>query len=166
MDNLKPWEQRPVEVANLLNPAFIAVLLHSTFEGFQSVNYNGMPYTITFLSLPLVLHKPTRDILPRTTATKLTNWIHNEPFILVGYYERTRHLVPYIKEGMVYGLKTELFSVTEEGNYISKQWPTRSLRWPAASEPVICRKKAEFVGRWLAAAGDVHTVYSIFGVQP
>lgn len=166
MDNLTHWEQRPVEVAHLLNPAFIAVLLHATISGFQSTNNSGMPYPILFLSIPLVLHKPTRDVLPKTTATRLTNWIHNEPSVLVGYYERTKQLVPYVKEGMIYGLKAELFSVNEDGMYISKTIATKKLRWPTVSEPSICLNKSRFVGRWLAAAGDVYTVFSVFGVQP
>lgn len=163
---LPSWETRPIEVANLLNPAFIAVLLRYSILGYQSVMPDGIPFALPFLVLPLVLHKSTRDALPRTARTTLHSWTISQPGVQVGYYERTRQLVPFVKEGMVYGLISGLFIVTEGGNLLVTQKITgRTLPWTDGSEPGACRKKAEFVGKWFARAGNVDTIFSIFGVQ-
>lgn len=162
---LPRWELRPVEVANLLNPAFISVLLRHVALGYQSVIPEGMPFALPFLMLPLVLHKPTRDALPRTTRTTLHSWLVSQPRLQVGYYERTRELVPFVKESMIFGLSSGLLTLTDSGYVVASQGRSRRLPWPTGSEPAICRTKAEFVGEWFARAGTVDTVFSLLGVQ-
>ena len=40
------------------------------------------------------------------------------------------------------------------------------LPWPSDSESAACRKRAHFVGRWLALAGDNATIFAMWGVRP
>lgn len=163
---LPPWDMRPVEVANLLNPAFVAILLRYAGLGYQSVVLTGMPFALTFLVLPLVLHKPTRDALPKSTRTKLHSWLVSEPQIQIGYYERTIQMVPFVREGMIFGLSSELFSLTENGCIQVPQSKLKNApKWANNSEPAVCRSKAEFVGKWFAQVGNTSTIYSILGVQ-
>jgi hypothetical protein len=163
---MTPWEERPVEVANLLNPAFLSLLLHRTVAGYMQIKARGMPYALLFLAPPFILHEPTRNSLPKRTTTKLTNWLSSQPIAAIGYYERTKRLVPYTKEGIIYGINSGLFLISGEGNLVLTPRKLRKPRWPKESEPEQCRKMAKFVGKWLASAGDVNTVYSILGIHP
>jgi len=162
---LPPWETRPIEVANLLNPAFIAVLLRQTSIGYQSEVQDGMPYALPFLTLPLVLHKPTRESLPSTTRTTLHTWLVSQPRLQVGFYERTRGLVPFVKEGLIFGLSSGQLTMMESGCLLAPKARQRRLPWPTDSEPFVCHKKAEFVGRWFARAGTIDTIFTLLGVQ-
>ncbi|WP_414577239.1 three component ABC system middle component [Anabaena sp. CCY 9402-a] len=60
---MQSWEQRPLEYANLLNPAFCSIILHNAIKGYQNEKKQGMPYPLLFLLLPLVLHNSTRNAL-------------------------------------------------------------------------------------------------------
>lgn len=161
-----PWENRPIEVANLLNPAFCSILLRDSVETFQIENMQGMSYPLSFFILPLVLHKPTREALPRTTRTKLHTWLQEKPEVRIGFVERARQLVPYSKEAIIFGLQTGIIEVNENGNLIPSSKRLKELSWVDEVEPSICRKKAQFLGRWLARAGNVPTILTMWGIRP
>lgn len=161
-----PWENRPIEVANLLNPAFCSILLRDSVETFQIENGQGMSYPLSFFILPLVLHKPTREALPRTTRTKLHTWLQEKPEVRIGFVERARQLVPYSKEAIIFGLQTGIIKVNENGNLTPSSKRLKKLSWVDEVEPSICRKKAQFLGRWLARAGNVPTILTIWGIRP
>ena len=55
---MRRWEERPIEVANLLNPAFCGRLLYQSIVGHSEYESKDMPYVLFFLVLPLVLHAP------------------------------------------------------------------------------------------------------------
>lgn len=160
------WEKRPIEVANLLNPAFCSILLRDSVETFQIENRQGMSYPLSFLILPLVLHKPTREALPRTTRTKLHTWLQEKPEVRIGFAERARQLVPYSKEAIIFGLQTGIIEVNENGDLIPYSKRLKELSGGDEVEPSICRKKAQFLGRWLAKAGDLPTILIMWGICP
>jgi len=55
-----PWEHRPIEVANLFNPAFCGEVIRRCGAGYSAKLQTGMPYALAFLVLPIVLHPATR----------------------------------------------------------------------------------------------------------
>lgn len=65
---MKPWDLRPIEQRTLLNPAFLAVLIAETARGHLDEGAEPLPFALTFLAVPLVVHEPTREALP-TIAT-------------------------------------------------------------------------------------------------
>ena len=38
--------------------------------------------------------------------------------------------------------------------------------WIQTNEPLICREKASFLGKWLTQADDVSTIFSLWGIRP
>lgn len=159
------WEERPIEVANLLNPAFCSILLRDSVVGFRDSNLQGMPYPIAFLVLPLVLHKMTREALPRSIATKMHVWLQNNPEVRIDFAERTRRLVPYTKEALVFAMRAEVITISGNGNLFPAN-RLGTISWPSDAEPAILRSRAKFLGRWFARAGDVPTIFAIWGIRP
>ncbi len=47
-----------------------------------------MPWTYSFIVAPLVLHRGTRDALPRTTRTNLNAWLAEHPVEHAGLARR------------------------------------------------------------------------------
>jgi hypothetical protein len=160
------WSKRPIEVARLLNPAFCAIMIHESISGYKQENNTGMPFALSFLILPLVLHKPTREILPRDIRTKLHNWIHQNQDILVGLDTRIQQLVPYTREAIYIGLQSKILLVSENGFIDSVACGYEQLGWMSTSEPAMCKKKANFIGRWFSRVGDTATIFAILGVRP
>jgi hypothetical protein len=158
------WEQRPVEVANLFNPAFCTVLLQSSIRGFQSQRDGGMPYPLLFLVLPIVLHSYTRQTLPRTTATKMHVWLQEHPEVRIGFVERSRNLVPYTKEALIFGIQAGTITIGTDGSFA---WVPKSLRKSGHdSELDRLQKRAEFLGKWLAQFEEPSNIFTMWGIRP
>ncbi|GAA6615748.1 three component ABC system middle component [Scytonema sp. NUACC26] len=166
---MQSWQERPVEYANLLNPAFCSILLQNAVKGYQKEKKQGMPYPLLFFVLPLVLHSSTRNALPRTTITKLHIWLQKQPEVRVGFGDRASYLVPYTKEALAFGMQTGIVKICDDGKFTwvkGKLKAISAVSWFSDTEPAICCKKAEFVGRWLAQAGEVSTIYIMWGICP
>lgn len=161
-----PWEKRPTEVANLFNPAFCTLLLRDAIVAYQKEKKEGMPYALSFLILPLVLSKSTRQALPRSTATKQHAWLQNHPEIRVDFARKLRDLAPYVKESIMFGMHANIIGVDQLGNLIALKKKLRKSTWPKDAEPAVCRKKARFLGRWMAQTGEVSTIFTMWGIRP
>ena len=160
------WEDRPLEIANHLNPAFCSLILFEAVSGFLERSSRGMDYTSSFLVLPIVLHKTTRESLPRSTVTKLHTWIQNNPSCRIGFGKRVQSLRPYTREALIFGMQRGLLAIDTEGLLIPVKSKIPKLSAPESSEPSEIRKKALFVGKWFADVRDTPTLLAIWGLRP
>jgi len=160
------WEDRPTEVANHLNPAFCSLLLFEAVSGYSERSGQGMAYPLAFLVLPIVLHKPTREILPRNTRTRLHTWIQSSSSSKIGFVRRAQSLKGYTQESLIFGLQRGMLDVDEVGLLVTTRRSMPKLPAPSDSEPNDIRKRAAFLGKWFADAGDVGTVLAMWGVRP
>lgn len=160
------WERRPVEVANLFNPAFCLILLRGAINAYQNEQDAGMPYILSFLILPLVLHKPTRDALPGTTRTRMHVWLQNKPETQIGFVNRIKQLTPITKEAIIFGMQSDLVTFDERGDLVLVAKRFKSPPWATNSEPMLCYRKSQFLGRWLAQVGDTSTILTMWGIRP
>lgn len=165
---MKQWTQRPVEEANLLNPAFCSALITSSDVGYMSIDNAGIPYPLVFLMLPVVLHKSTRDLLPRTKRTSLATWIQRNTEVRILFAERVIALKPYTREAILFGMLHHWLTLGDGGKLqtnlddIYIDLITKKLK----NEAKECVNKARFVGRWFASAGSAQTVMALWGIIP
>lgn len=159
------WGRRPIEIASLFNPAFCSLIIRDAINGYQSEQPVGMNYSLVFLILPIVLHKITRDKLPPAITVKMHSWLTQNKEIKVRFPSRVRGLLEITKEGLIYGIQAKLFILDENGN-LKMSTNKAKPKWKSDSEPAVCSKKAQFVGRWLANAGDNKTIFHMWGVRP
>lgn len=75
------WEKRSPEVANLLNPAFCAVILYATVAEYQKKAKSGVPFPLLYLLLPIVLHQGTRSRI--NSKTNMVVWLQRNPDVLI-----------------------------------------------------------------------------------
>lgn len=172
---MKPWPERPTEVANLLNPAFAGALLRTSVESYVKAGESGMPFEVAFLVLPLCLHTATVARLPQSAvATSFHMWLQREENrdLLIGFGDRVAALVPFTREAILFTTSRGVVVFDADGRLIegNAAWP----RLTSASNPYRNSgaeikesiRRAEFVGRWLALAGTTAFVFSILGVRP
>ena len=160
------WQQRPIEIANLLNPAFCSIILRESIVGFTKEKQEGMPYSLAFLILPLVLHKSTRIEIPKTSATKLHVWLQEKPQVRIQFAERVSRLVPYTRESLLFGVRNTIIAINEDGNLVGIGKKIGDKLWPPESEPIMCKTKAMFLGNWLAKSGEASTIFAMWGIKP
>ena len=162
---LLPWEERPVELANLLNPAFCSLLLRDAVGGYQAQASQALPYPLAYLVLPIVLYPPARDALPRTTAALLHAWIEAHPVLQVHVADRVQRMLLYSREAILFALQHDLLRVNDDGGLANG---ARRINDPYLSqtEPAICRKAAGLVGRWFGKVADASFILVIWGLKP
>ena len=164
------WQKRSPEVANLLNPAFLSVVIQQCIKAYSVESKGNAPYVLPFLVSPIVLHKRTRDALPGQISTPFTTWITQleGSHTKIGYSERASSVVPYVKEALAFAFANNIIITEDDGSLrVNKQIrvPTR-LNDTLTEEVFICYKKASFSGRWFARAGKIETVMALLGVKP
>lgn len=169
---MKAWSERSFEEANLLNPAFIGLICHFSVKGYSKIAGATAPYPLPFLIAPLVLHKRTREELPARQDSPFVTWILSEDGTRIKskYSERTKSLVPILKESISYALQHRLLIMNTDGNLAvddqktAKNYSRKSFNY--TGEVIECFKKAEFCGSWFARAGKIGTVMALLGVKP
>lgn len=162
------WAERSIEERTLLNPAFCALLLWQAIRGHQSVGNNALSFEEGFLVLPIVLHRKTRETLPRDTRTSLPVWLDANPLARGQIVSRAQLLVPFTKHAVVFGGTHGFISLANGQFYTNQGWKAsvnQSLK-KSSEEVRLCAKRAEFTGKWFAKTGDAATVLALIGVRP
>lgn len=164
---MNAWSTRPSEERALLNPAFISAVVWHAAGGYSGVASYPLPLDLAFLLGPLVLHRETRESLPRGVATSMAVWLNDHPLVRMRVGGRARALIGYTKEGLLFGGINGLLDLS--GGSISavsdrKRAVNATLR-DVTDEVQLCMKRAEFVGRWFASAGTPGTVMALLGVR-
>ena len=166
---MEDWRNRAIEEANLFNPAFCATLLGKAGEEFTKKATGAMPFALSFLILPVVLHRATREALPSSTITSLLPWIQDHREQLVGFSGRVQSLREITREAIMFGMAYETLTVSVDGNLSigAKRLSATAKRTQLfTDEARACVDRAGFLGRWFAAAGTMATIYSAWGVTP
>ncbi|SRR5258706_10668346 len=162
---LLPWEQRPVELANLLNPAFCSLLLQDAINGYHSHASQSLPYPLAYLMLPIVLYPPARAALPRSTAALLPAWLQEHPALQIQVADRVTRMRAYSREAILFGLQHNLLQVSDDGELESRNKQVKQL-FPPQTEPADCRKAAGLVGRWFGKVADGSLILTLWGLKP
>ena len=165
---MTPWTDRSIEERNLLNPAFCSMLLWHAAQGYVSQRASSMSFEISFLVLPFVLHKGTRDSLPKTIKTSLPTWLAEQPLVRTRLGERAVILRAYTKEALSFGGSHGLLTLTKDGVQANAgiEKRVKAALKVASDEVRACAKRAQFLGSWLEHAGRPETVMTLLGVRP
>lgn len=164
---MKKRLDRSPEVAALLNPAFCGLLLSIGIAEYNKYAEDGAPYAFPFIMLPLVLHRPTRMVFPRTVRTAFSAWITNTDTAIakIGFAERAKNMTPYVKEALIFSIQNKSVELTDLG--LLKSVSTLANSFPGATRDVEdCIKASKFSGKWLSMIGDFKTAMALLGVRP
>lgn len=160
------------EVARLLNPAFCSLLLQTSIYSYENIDERGMPYSLLFLVLPLVLHQSTRQLLPKKSTSKMHLWLQNNPSVRIGFANRVSQLVPITKEALRFSLAKRLAIAVRDTDRFSsvgvpRQFPFRSGALSTSSQEIkSIQRKSAMVGKWFARSGKPATIYIHWGISP
>jgi hypothetical protein len=157
------WRGRPLEERTNYNPAFLALLLREAAGSYHEESQLPLPAPLAFIALPLVLHRPTRESLPNIISTSMPVWLQEHQVLREGFAARARAVAPAVREALVVALASGVVRL-DGGAFASAAEPFRARRATAETRAII--RRARFVGRWLARAGDVETIYFLWGIKP
>jgi hypothetical protein len=162
---LPKWELRSPVPAAMFNPALVAVTIATAANQFEETSGFPMPWPLAHLVTPLVLHKPTREALPRTKATSLTKWSSDNTVLIAGFPARAKQMAPYVREGLRFGLREGTIELVGGDALRSLAEPQITPRKTAGDLPVIYRASG-MIGRVFGRAGSAASIYAALQVQP
>lgn len=158
---MQQWSERTPAVADLLNPALIATVIAAAASEYESRGETLMPFELSFLVVPLVLHRDTRSELPIRITSHLAKWVAAHEVLAAGFGARAKALVEPVREGIRFGLRSgaiELDGATVAGRLRSSS--------PAAIGDIgEVVRKAGFVGRWFTQIESSATAFALLGVK-
>jgi hypothetical protein len=158
------WEMRPIEVANLLNPAFCGEILFYAMSGYHAESQKNFPYVYSFLVLPIILHSNTREKIP--PKKNMNSWIQENPEIKIGFSDRVKNLIPITKEALIFLIQTGCLNFDNFGDlYIIKSVKARNKQNKSA-EIENCIRNSTILGRKLAKSGSISVTYAMWGIKP
>lgn len=167
------WQERTIEQRNLLNPAFCAIVVWHLARGYRAesttlgIPATGLPFELAFVGGSLVLRGQTRDQLPRTIASSLATWMHDNPLERSAVAKGVIVLRDTVREALLFGVQHAMLSLDGrriDANDAQRKKINAYLR-ESSDEVRECMRQAVFVGRWLCKAGAPPTVLALLGVQ-
>jgi hypothetical protein len=156
---------RPAERDALYNAAFMALILAQAAAGHQARADSGLPFSLAFLVAPIVLHGPTRQVLPRQARSKMALWLEEHPVQRAGLGRRAASLVSPVRAGIRYGLRSGVLALNDATLTATKPKVTSDEIILSAEVDDIL-KRAEYVGGWFALAGSASGIYALWRVKP
>jgi ABC-three component (ABC-3C) system Middle Component 3 len=94
--------KRSTETRNLLNPAFCGLIYASIVDGYNSKSEGAIPFYLLYILMPIVLHKESRQTIPKSSLTKFLTWIQQSEQIKIGLPERAISLKPFVSEAAIF----------------------------------------------------------------
>jgi hypothetical protein len=169
MSSLEKWHDRPIEEANLFNPAFLCALVHEFLKDFVKAQTDGAPITLVVIAMTATLHRASRERLPNRTVTPLYAWLQENEDLLIGFASRAKNIVPYVKEAILFGMATETLVAGKGHNLLpgaKKATFPKSFIEMTTPETKSIIDRAKFMGRWLSNSGSEISVAAAWGVKP
>ena len=159
------WSARPPEVAYSLNPAFCGRIIIECVVEYARTTRHAMPYPLSYLILPIVLHKKTRDTMPPTSRRRMHPWLEKNQRAKIGFDKRARAMTRFTNEALIFLIHNGKIEVTATGDLAGDD----TVAWAPKGEPfeiMDCAKKAKIVGNWFAPYADAADVFRMWGVAP
>lgn len=162
---IRPWAQRSIEQANLLNPAFLTLLCIDCIQAHEGKDAS---YTLPFLVIPLALHGASRNLLPKKTTRSFSDWITsaNNMTAKAGFASRARGLAPFIRESLQFAISHKLLDTTEAGHLVLGEIKTAKALKGDSLEIIEIRKASRLIAKWLSKSGSEETIMMLLGVRP
>jgi len=152
--------------AAMLNPALLASLTANAAIQYRNNADRTMPWVYAFIIAPLVLHRATRESLPRSVRANLNAWVAEHPVEHAGFARRAVSLKDSVQEGLRFGLRTGILAVDSEGGLTAQLAKGKGHTLAKDSEVQRIVARAGFVGKWLAKIEEPATVFVVLGVAP
>jgi len=150
----------------MLNPALIAAVLAAAAREYAVRRDESLPAAYAFLIVPLVLHRDTRENLPRSVASHWANWASDNPVLIAGFPARAVALREHVREGLRFGLRHGVLTVDDFGGLVPADAKTAVPTTTANGDIRELVIAAQRVGRWLTKLELPATAFALLGVRP
>lgn len=163
---MKSWNNRSPIIANLFNPAYCGEIIRRTAESYYKNCNKQLPYAYSFLILPILLHKSTRQKLPKSTRKYLFTWVEENDFLFIDFTSRVKNMKPFTKEAISFLIANNKMIIDNDGGMEVFEYRKKNPTGNNIEETQEIFRKAKLLGSWFAISGDVKSIYSFFRITP
>jgi hypothetical protein len=163
---MKNWENRPVEAANLFNPTFCGEIIRLCAKSYATEADTPFPYLLSFMVLPVILYEDIRTHMNARSYSFLHVWLQDHPYLRINFSERVRQLTPITQESLCFLLQIGALTLTEDGRLVANDYRRKGVSSQKSPKMKDFYSKAEVLGKWFARAGEVSTIYVMWGIRP
>lgn len=154
-------DRRPPEAVALFNAVLTSELLVNACWAKSQNGLTGLSWPSAFLILPLALHPPTRETLPRDRRITLARWAVRHPDLLADMEYRVANMVLPTKRAIRHGLRSGRLGL-DGTNLIALARPkTPNANWPDEIRDSV--KSARFCGEWFNGI-ETHMAFELLGI--
>jgi len=155
----------PPEVATLLNPALIALLLSRATRAHEVEEAAGLPYIYAPIVATIALYPEARATLSMRVTTKFVNWVTSNPELQLALQPKIAGMVSIVNEGLLFAVTNNVLRISGARLTTGANGPFKTIR-SGSSDVEAAQRAAAYLGRWLAHAGAPSTVCAMLGVTP
>ncbi|MEH0109092.1 three component ABC system middle component [Tersicoccus sp. MR15.9] len=153
--------RRSPEAVALFNAVLTSELLVNACWSKAQSGTTGLDWPAAFLILPLTLHPPTRESLPRDRRITLARWAVRQTDLLADMNFRVANMAQPTKRAIRRGLRVGRLGL-EGTTLVALKRPKQSTKgWPDELQQSI--KAARFCGQWFNVT-DTHMAYELLGI--
>lgn len=163
---MKNWSERPIELTNLLNPAFCGEIIRRCCLKYQEKNAAGCPILLVYLILPLINDLEIRSSIPTNSAPNLHGWLVDHPEFQIRLSQKIKQMKPFTNEAILFLTRCKVIQINRGCVDVVITNRSSITKWRDNRHPHNFFKKSEKLGAWFSGAGGVSSVYSILGVRP
>jgi len=152
------------ENRTLLNPAFCGQILLNTVKEYENRTSKGLPFSLAFLVLPLILHKETFEKIRYSTTGQFFTWLDTQTIQTIEFSSRAEFLKPTTLEAIsilsyynLVKIETEITTVDFDHSLNAKNYSGYMKKY---------QEKAIQIGRWFAETNSISTIYLMLGIKP
>jgi len=161
------WDKRSIFTSNLLNPAFCGEVIRRTLVQYcKDSKKEGLPFSLAFFILPILLHKETRNHLPRSKRTKLHEWLTNNEELKLIIVPRIRYLTPYTRESLLFLFGHGIIEFNSDGEIVPLIVRSKKIHQDYTEEIKGIFNAAEKLGSWIHTFPSEKITYTFFGIKP
>ncbi len=164
---IKNWQERSLITANLLNPAFCGEVIRRTIVSYND-NEKGakFPFVLSFLVLPILLHKRTRQDMPIRSSTYFHTWVEENEHLFLGFADRVKQMLPFTKESISFLMIHKAINVDDNGLFEVLHYRKATPKGESTFEIKEIYKKADLLGKWLRLTGNTQTIFMFLKIRP
>ncbi|MBD3615373.1 MAG: hypothetical protein HUJ22_02285 [Gracilimonas sp.] len=157
-------KNRPIEVISLLNPAYCSLILFEAVKNYMKKKPDGMPFSLAYVALPMVLNKKLFSSFPSNTNARLDIWIKDNPELKYIFMKSAVNISRYVNEAVLFSLDQNSIILSDNGNLL--KGTLRKKNNYLNDELNECIDNAAFIGKWLSKINKESTIYTIMGIRP
>jgi hypothetical protein len=161
------FDGTPIPEAQSLGCRGILLGSQMLVQRFHRLREQPFGFALSFVILPIVLHKPTREQLPGNASAAFAGWVADRGPILAELPDRVLRLVPVTREALLFLIQHKVMSLDAGGLSPGVKTISRSARPLQVTDDVAdARSAASLLGRWFASQASAASIMQGLGVSP